>query len=180
MSDEELIQQMIERGYMVSLKGKYSLTGNFHRNYVPVSSTGLVVAKKEVATKETVTDLAQLQPVMDVNTMFMEFIKVCEVPTRTSNGRGGFYWINRFHKDAAKEFARMLSKDNVNLQVLIASTKLYYKTTKECANTIANYIVLGIWRTGYQAMIDSMEKGTIAEDIKKELEAPKTSNMKVR
>lgn len=160
MSEVEAIEVLIKAGSIIPMKGKYQLTGSFHRNYFPISSEGLIVQKKEVALSTEV---------IDTTSLFMEFIKQCDIPTRTMNGRGGHYWINRFHKDGAKEFARILSKENVNIQVLIASTKLYYIQTKECAKTINNYIVEGIWRTGYQSMLESANKGTLQEDIKKEL-----------
>jgi hypothetical protein len=172
MSEQDAINLLIEKGYMVVLKGKYNLTGEFHRTYIPVS-TGLVVSSKsELATTSS--------PVMNITALFMEFIKQCEVPSKTDNGRGGFYWINRFNKDGAKEFARIISKEDVNLQVLIACTKLYYMQTKTCAKTISNYITEGIWRSGYQDMLTSLENGTIKEDIKKELQEGKQSNMKLR
>lgn len=158
MSNEEWIEEGLKRGFMIPLKGKYTLTNELHRNYVPLSAeTGLVVAKKEVTTSSTV---------MDTNTLFMEFIKACEVPTRCPTAK---YWLNRYNKDGAKEFARILTKENVNINVLVASTKLYYKTTKEYAKTISNYITEGIWRTGYQDMMTNAQQGTVQNYIKEEI-----------
>lgn len=167
MTVNDAIELLIRENYMVSMKGKYTLTNNFHRNYIPVSESGLVVVKKEVAKIEANAQLViPSQPILTVDQMFMQFIKDANVPTRCPTAK---YWLNRFNKDAAKEFGRLLSKESINYSVLLASTKLYYIQTKEYAKTIGNYFIEGTWRTGYQDMIDAADKGNLGGYIQGEI-----------
>lgn len=167
MTDDELVNQMIERGYMVALKGKYNLTGNFHRNYVPVSSTGLVVAKKEIATNASQAIVTQQEKVLGIKELLKRFREDAEIPFRISNDGGKPFTANAISADGVKAFGDIL-KSGINYEMLVYTTKLYYQSDSY-RKGLTNYLVQGDWEGAYMEFGKNMQQGKIESYIKSEL-----------
>lgn len=163
----QVVEWMKEQGYITIIKGKHKLTGKLDREYIPVST--LTTVKRELAVSSS-------QAVLTPREIYMQYIKAADVPSRCPTAK---YWLNRYSNEASTEFHRILTKENINLQILVASTKLYYIQTKEYAKTISNYIVEGVWRSGYEDMMNSANRGTLQEDIQKQLSDNNQSNIEV-
>lgn len=174
MSLDEWVKWGLENRYLVSIKEEFKITNNLKRDYAKSSSSSqsgsnLPAVKSSSRRREVSGTLG------NIDDLFQKFIIDCEVPTRMSNGRGGFYWSNRFNKDAAKEFGKILP--TINYDALVLSTKLYYKATRECGLTVKNYILDGAWRTNYYEVLKSAQENKLAEKIQEELKLPNDSNM---
>lgn len=168
MSEEEALQLFIEKGYIVSLKGKYQLTGNFHRNYVPVS-TGLVVSNKQIATNSSQAVVTQQEQILGVKELLKKFREDAEIPFRISNDGGKPFTANAVSKEGITAFRDIL-KSGVDYQVLVYSTKLYYKTDS-FRKGLTNYLVQGDWESYYLEFKKKLETGAIENHIKGELKA---------
>lgn len=98
---------------------------------------------------------------------FLKFIKDCEVPEKVTT-RTGSYWANKYSKKAEQEFFKIL-KGGYQMDILIASTKLYYKSGGQ-PKAISNYILEGTWLSFYQDMQTSLQDGKVNEHINKNLD----------
>ena len=100
---------------------------------------------------------------------YLNFIKEAEVPTR-GEGRGTTYDLNKYSDPAMKAFRKMIEKEDVNYQLLVKSTMLYYKTRKQFPLTVTRYIEEGAWRTDYEALLQSLKDGNVVDHIQKEID----------
>lgn len=120
-------------------------------------------------------DWPQLRPLtvtesgaFDWRMCYLRFIQEAQVPV-SGEGRDGRYDLNKYSEPAMKIFKKAL-ESGVKYEVLVKSTMLYYKTRKQYALKIGNYIEQGAWRSDYEALLSSAEDGTIIEHIKKEID----------
>lgn len=102
---------------------------------------------------------------------FMNFIIEAKVPKYCDNGKGDQYIVNNYSEPAMKVFKKAIDKEGIIYDVLVKSTMLYYKSTKnKFKKAIANYFVQGDWRSDYAALLDAAGTGTIENHIKSEMD----------
>lgn len=104
----------------------------------------------------------------DWDQFYIQFIREAEVPVR-GESKSGSYDINKFSNDGAK-FFRKIIESGIKYSILVKSTLLYYKTRNQYQVTINNYIVNGLWRSDYDALLSSGEDGTIEQHIQKTID----------
>ncbi len=100
--------------------------------------------------------------------MLIKFIIDCEVPHKIKAADGKSYWANKYSKEAEKELVKIINIQGYKLDILVAATKLYYKSAGFC-EAITNYIVRGTWLTHYNEMAKQLNAGTVEKHIQTNL-----------
>lgn len=167
MNLHQVVDWMMEQGYLVSIKGKYKVTAKFNKEIVG-EETGLVKFNNTLLVQE------HAPPQITGNNInwpevFIKFIQEAEVPARGEGGNGS-YDLNKYSDPAMKVFRRMIEKEKIIYAVLVKSTMLYYKTHRKFPYTISRYIVEGFWRSDYFSLFSSAEEGKVQEHIQKEID----------
>jgi tetratricopeptide (TPR) repeat protein len=174
----EIHKYLIEHQYIHQHNGQWLLGVNY-------SADLLKEAKVEYDT--TITRINEIlavesyKKVQDWELLFMEFIRQAEVPRMMEDTRGNLYYTNKFSSDALKVFRKAIEKDGVQLPVLLASVKLYYKSKVRLKKAIGNYFTQGDWKSGYEDLKASADKGDIAihEHIKQHTDESGNSGWKL-
>lgn len=94
----------------------------------------------------------------------VDFIKECGIPRTANKSDGTSYMVCKYSKEAEQEFLKIIAAE-YQRDILVAATKLYYKSTNY-PETISNYIIRGTWVTHYQDMESNLIKGTAEKHIK--------------
>lgn len=167
MTEEQLkaVETLVSAGYLMSVKGKLKATAKLNDDYRPAVSV-ILPEKASVA-------IAKRTTVVDWDQLYIRFIQEAGVPKRAESTDGGLYDLNKFSKDACKEFRNMIEKRGIRLDILTGCTKLYYKSAVRLKKSITNYIVQGDWRSDYEALLQSAEKGNLEQHVKTELDGVK-------
>lgn len=165
MDLHQVVQWMMEQGYLVAIKGKYKVTAKFNKE-ITGQETGLIMAGNKPLVIEQAPAVTKTT---DWPTLFLSFIKEAEIPTR-GEGNGNGYDLNKYSDPAMKAFRKMIEKEGVMYPVLVKSTMLYYKTHRKFPYTVGRYISEGFWRSDYQALLSSAEEGTITEHIQQQID----------
>lgn len=166
MTREEAIELLISTGDIISMKGKYTLTGQFHRDFVPVPKTGLVVSN-QLATNSSQAIVTQQDKILSVKELLKKFREDAEIPFRISNDGGKPFTANAIGIDGIKAFEKIL-KEGIDYQVLVYATKLYYKSDS-FRKGLTNYLVQGDWEVAYLEFKKKLDDGNIDGYIKGEL-----------
>lgn len=171
-----LFNILAKEHYIVYFNGQLVVTNKFLRDFkTPPEPEPQVQQTKEVAivppvvqqlTAPTIPGKNLSVPVPVKRAPLLDFIRECEVPERIRT-RTSFYKANQYSKDAEKELILILSQ-GFQYDILVTSTKLYYKAGGMC-KAIGNYLIEGTWRTEYENMQASIEKGTTQQHISKNL-----------
>ena len=179
----DLLAALIAGGYVIQRKDKYIFSAEFYKEITGVRQGLMKTRSGELVVVEPKLPLATQNllpalPTTDTNWdfLFIEFIKKAEVPARLEDGRGNPYYANKYSADALKVFKRALEKEGVNLDLLVKSTKLYYKSSVRYKKAIGNYIKDGDWKTDYNNLLDSAQEGqeSLTKHIKDQTDAPYT------
>lgn len=172
MSEKEAIEVLIEKGYIIPIKGKYQLTGEFHRNYIPVSTELAVVSREMTVNSKAIVKSENIATVKD---LLKKFVKDADIPYRIKTDSGS-YTVSAISAEGVKAFGNILkavdSEGNrlYNYEVLVYSTKLYYKRDSY-RKTLTNYLVKGDFEVEYEEFKSKMSQGEIQNHVKKELSA---------
>lgn len=165
MTEKEAIELLIEKGYIIPIKGKYSLTGEFHRNYIPVSTELAVVSKEITVNSKAVVKSENIATVKD---LLKKFVKDADIPYRIKTDNGS-YTVSAVSAEGVKAFGNIL-KAGFDYQILVYSTKLYYKRNSY-RKTLTNYLTKGDWEVEYQEFKNKLSQGEIQNHVNKELSA---------
>lgn len=182
MSNPKLIEALrllVSEYYIVLIDGIPTITGKLERELLTVIPTELYEVPKiepeasllpEVIIKEVKREVIPLhskskQVILTpgVQQPLAEFIMVCGVPQKIKMDNGNSFWANKYSKEADLELRKILA-EGYQLDILVAATKLYYKTGS-CCKAVSNYILHGDWLTGYMEMEKSLATGTTHEHI---------------
>lgn len=151
----EVYEFLRESRYLLSSKAGYTLSKTFTEDIKRLQKpvTDLIISNK-----------------IDWKTAFVHFIITCKVPVRIQTNTG-WYDCNKYSEEAMKRFKDMIGKEGVNLELLILSTTLYYKSGNSFKKKISNYILDGDWMTDYMTLQAKAEEGgtAIKDHIKEEI-----------
>jgi hypothetical protein len=140
---KEVLDWLEENSYIYHLKGKYYLSNQVNRDLnLQAEDLGL---SNPIRINEVDEDL------------YKRYISEAGVPARIQRHDGTSYYANRYGNDAAKEFTRIIRSGYI-LDVIIESTKRYYKNGG--GKAIGNYILEGVWQTGYDELIKNAQGPT--------------------
>lgn len=173
----KLFEELASQHYILYYEGKLVVTNKFLREFgtpppaeVPKQQIDILpVPEGTPKPSVSITPKGITLPVLPVAiaSPLRQFILDAEVPEKWTKGRDPYY-LNRFNTKAEKELIKIL-KSGVQYQVLLAATKLYYKSGG-FPKTIANYFLEGVWSGCYEDMIDSLKSGTVQQHIEKGLD----------
>jgi hypothetical protein len=178
MSEElvYIMQYLSSEGFVIKSPQNYFMfTSKFYNEYtgqdigaIPVSEIQMVKTLGAVITMPTKAS--------DVKQAYLEFIKSCNIPKRAETSSNEVYNLNQYSEKGAKAFKKILdrvSKGEIDLQILVKSTQLYYKSPSYKLK-VGNYIGEGAWETHYQEMMDSIESNSLRTHIKDSIEHDNT------
>lgn len=161
---KEAFETLIAEGFVIIHKEVLTLTDKV----LELDCTALINAPPAYTKSLTLLDNHKsVIPAPGEQSLLIKFIIDCEVPQKIKNGNGGYYWASKYHKEAEKELVKII-KQGYELSVLVAATKLYYKSAEFC-ETISNYIRNGTWLTHYNEMAKQLQAGTVQQHIQSNL-----------
>ena len=159
---KQAIEALIAHGYAIIHKDNLSLTDK-----VLELDMKAIEAKPPPYTKSlTVLDpiTKSVIPTPGQQSQLVAFIMECQIPQKIHSADGSSYWANKYSKEAEKELQKLLNQ-GYQYDILVAATKLYYKSGDFC-EAISNYLVRGTWLTHYLEMEKQLKAGTVEKHIK--------------
>ncbi len=171
-----IIQHLSSEGYIIKSPQNYFMfTNKFYNEYtgqdigaIPVSEIQMVKTSGAVITMPVKTG--------DAKDAYLEFIKECNIPKRAETSQNEIYNLNQYSEKGMKVFKKILErarKGEIDLQLLIKCTQLYYKSPGYKLK-VGNFIGDGAWETHYQEMIDSIQTNSLRTHIKESIEHDNT------
>lgn len=164
MSEKEAIEVLIEKGYIIPIKGKYQLTGEFHRNYIPVSTELAVVSREMTVNSKAIV---KSENIATVKELLKKFRDDADIPFRIKSSSGQTYTVSAISNDACKAFSQIL-KSGIDYQILVYATKLYYKRDS-FRKILTNYLKDGDWEVEYHEFKSKLGQGQVQNHIQAEL-----------
>ena len=159
------MQFLQAEGYVIrSPQQHYMFTNKFYKEFTD-KDIGAIVAIAQVRTETTIVTFPSAEL---TKTAYMQFILDAKVPKRCEGSNNEVYETNQYSDKGARAFRALLKTGEVNLDLLVKSTILYYKSPGYKLK-IGNYIGDGVWKTHYHQMVDNIGKNTLKEHIKEEL-----------
>jgi hypothetical protein len=157
------IKEGVELGYLISINGKYKLTGKVNRenNLTPSVST------KAIATNPSQVVLTKQDKLGTAKELLTQFRKDAEIPFRINNDKGIPYTVSAISAEGTKAFLDIINS-GIDYQTFVYSTKLYYKRNG-FRKILTNYFVQGDWEVEYNEFKDKLKNGDIQSHISKEL-----------
>ena len=177
MTVKEVFEFLRDGKYIVANKGKYNFTDKFYQE----KGTGKVdhsqvLSLADNATPQMIDSVNNSIVALKTNveaqrSLFLNFILASKVPRKLETARGDSYDVNKYSEEGFKVFQQMI-KDNINMNMLIRSTTLYYASGTGYKKKIGNYLVDGDWRTDYLEMVARAEEGeqSLKDHITEELD----------
>jgi hypothetical protein len=168
------MQFLLAEGYALrSPQDHYMFTNKFYKEFTD-KDIGVVAIVTEIKSEKTVIPMITAEGAKNA---YMQFIIDAKVPKRCEGSNNEVYDTNQYSDKGAKAFRNILKSGEVNLELLTKSTMLYYKAPGFKLK-IGNYIGDGAWKTGYQAMVDSIENKSLKQHITEELQHDTTGTSK--
>lgn len=165
ISQEQLFQALLEYRYIVYKDGQIIVTNDFYRDFGDPSRFQFNKEIEKVAKEPASTSFLQAPDAgiitqVEIETLpesiLTRFIADAEVP-KTAKTKTSVYALNKFNTKAEKILEKIL-KQKINYQVLVMSTKLYYRSGV-MPKTIANYFIEGIWKDEYNDLAEALKGG---------------------
>lgn len=138
--------------------------------YILPSSDGAIITnkfKRDIGARSTITknssikQPARISSTIDTKERYKKFISDAEIPSKISNGNGGFFWGNRYSVDGEKAFNKVLSDSKIDEKILLAATKWYYKQQNTIKKMVGNFFINGEWESCYDDFVKAIEKHKI-------------------
>ena len=156
----QIVQYLLDNGYIAMHKGLYKFTAKFNRELsgldkglVPGPGGMLMVKEPEVPKQ-----VSWMQ-------MYMRFIIEAKVPKKVTGPSGDAYQSNAYSEGGMKVFRKAIEQERIQYEKLVAATMLYYKSIPYPV-AIGRFMEEGIWRTSYSELERSIEAGTIEDHVK--------------
>jgi hypothetical protein len=146
----EVVKYLRDNGYLLVTKGRYSLSSKFARD-------------KEVAEGHTSKKL-DVSNAWD--SRYLQFIKDAEVPAKIETSRGEYFVGNGYTEPAMEVFKQAITSGRVEYDILVKSTKLYYRSGAKWKKKVSNYLVDGDWYSDYINLVSAMKHQTEDSYIK--------------
>jgi DNA-binding LacI/PurR family transcriptional regulator len=184
MKIQETITELIQGGYVLPAGDRYIFTTKFYSELKKQVDPDVKKAEYDVIVKiakelkqqmikkgwkEPDTNIQEKTGQVtnvDSKTAYIQFIKDAGIPPRAQSGVGTTYEINQYSEEGKKAFEKLM-KENIDYQILVQSTNLYYKSPVY-KQKIGNYIAQGTWRTHYDRYVLAKSKGMEAQMIKEQ------------
>ncbi len=142
-AEKELYDILFKHGYAVVVDNKPVLTKKFN-DLFPKPLTQVVVPP----IKETFIYKPLIGFADDKKSVWNQFISDAEIPHRVNATTGGQYTVRQFSKPAAEALYKIVHDPVVDYNVLVASTKNYYKTVTYKI-LLSKYLLNDVWKDEY-------------------------------
>jgi hypothetical protein len=152
MTLQDCVKFLLDNGYMSIVRKKYCVTAKFNKEIAKVDQ-GIVHVSGIPLVRDIVHSAKDLSKI-EWRNQYIAFIKEAQVPAKCEGSNGEMYDCNKFSESAMKSFKEIILKEQIDLRVLTAVTKLYYAKPGKYKLKIGSYIETGAWRSDYAAMID--------------------------
>lgn len=96
---------------------------------------------------------------------YTKFIVDAEIPNRAESRNGEYYPLNKFSEPGCRAFRKAI-EGGADYTRLVQSTRLYYRSGVRLKVAITRYMDEGLWRSDYEALVLSEEKGTTLDHVK--------------
>lgn len=188
MSEEliEVMHYLSAGGYVVRTQQGYFVFTNKFYNEFTGQDVGLIPEARPVIMRSNTTQVLVPPRKLDkatVHAAYLQFIGKCNVPRRIISAKGESYAANQFSERGAKAYGAILKRvdsGEIDLDLLVHTVQLYYKSSQGFKLKIGNYIGDGAWETDYKELVERLSKGTINEHIKKETADDNTGRSRYR
>jgi hypothetical protein len=141
------VNYLLENGYLAMINGEITITGKFKREFNPVP-----LEKLEKIFPDT-TKAGTREEV------WRKFIADAEIPYKATATNGKQYTIRQYSPGIANKLMQII-KEVGDYNVLVESTKLYYKTNGY-KKILSNYIDQKIWKDEYERYLKAKEEGKL-------------------
>lgn len=154
MKFSDAANYLIERKYIVNIRGKLTLTNKFYRDLEnPPTEDDLQPSTLVIAQPLTTKEL------------YKKFIEDAEVPAYIALSNGSRFAANRYSVDGERVFTKILKSRKIDMDILLAATKQYYKPQNSARQMITNYFVKGTWESVYEEHLKIKDStSTIVDD----------------
>lgn len=169
---KEAVDFLLSGGYLTrGATGRYKVTQKLYDQLMhPEIIKDLELLKPVVINGK----LAYMPPgelplkMVDWVSAYTSFIVAARIPARGESKSGEYYPMNKYSNPGMKAFRKIIEA-GVDLDILIKSTMLYYKSGVKLKVAITRYMEDGLWRSDYEALVNSAEEGKVEEHIKQQL-----------
>lgn len=152
---KEILDELVQRGYVLEQKGKYKFTALFYEDLTGTRQGLVRTQSGELVVAEPSLPANMPEKIINWELAFVKFIAAAQVPERLNDNKGMPYYANKYSEAGMKVFRKIIEKEGVNIELLVQSTALYYKSSIAYKKTIGNYITDGDWRGDYQKLADA-------------------------
>lgn len=167
----EVIRFLSESGYIIRTpQSYYVFTNKFYQDFTR-TNIGIVPDSTAVIAKSSQVHVVVPLPSYTTES-YKQFIIDARVPRHVVNPRGERYDTNQYSQKAAKAFVKMMASGNIDYELLVRSTELYYKSSGGYKLKIGNYIADGAWQTHYETLKEALARASdqpVTDYIKQEL-----------
>lgn len=182
MEFKNVIEYLINNKYISMHNGKYKFTSLFYKELTGVEKGLTLKGNVEepnllpvVQTTELEVNKLTIYTQAQWVKFYMDFLKASDIPDRCNSTDGTTYALNKYSEEGMKVFQKAI-KEGYNLQILISTVKLYYKSNIRLKKAIGRYMKDGDWRTDYEALKIHIEAGSVVELIKQETADERATN----
>lgn len=170
MIEQHVLQYLKDNLYIIQQDDGYIISNKLTRELgVPSHHT------IPLATNTKVGEKVVLKPAVATKEVYKQFITDAGVPTKLPAGNGNFFWGNRYSEPAFKVFKKVFDDPKIDRQLLLESTKWYYKQPNMSKVMISTYFEKGIWESNYDDWMKAKESkmGTATNKILERFNIPK-------
>lgn len=161
----EVVDYLRDHRYLLILKGKYSLSGEFQQAMKELKRGAVLRIDVEAIPDISSDKLMNVYEGMgitlgdtDWQTRYINFIGEAKVPVFLENSKLDRYSVNKYSEDGMRAFRKAL-QSGIDYSLLVKSTMLYYKSATKFKKTIGNYMAHGDWLTDYNALREVAMQG---------------------
>jgi hypothetical protein len=161
MTLKSVLQWLLDHGYGVIIGDQFVLTNKVNEE-LAIGKTGSPI---KVETKPAVINKSVVKVTLpnSKKDIWNKFVEDAEIPFRVKATDGGTYTVKQYGSAAANELERIVSDPSIDYQVLVESTKYYYKTVSYKA-LLSNYLLKQIWRGEYDEWLKGKKTFTPGEN----------------
>ena len=184
MELNEIITELIRKGYILPAGDRYIFTTQFYKDLKKEDYPDVRKAqydayrlmarkvKQEMikqgwkAPDENLQAKTGMLENVDGKTAYIQFIKDCKIPNRAQSGTGFVYELNQYSEDGCKAFEKLM-KEDIDYNILVQATSIYY-SSPIYKQKVGNYITQGTWRTYYDRLVAAKANGSTDKMIRSE------------
>lgn len=150
MTFKDALGYLLDNGYLVLVENQVVVTRKLTDSLnLPKSVEVEQVAQQTQTAVMTAPAKTVVKPTKKgLKEIWDQFIVDAEIPWRVTNPRGEKYTVRQYGPTAATRLKEIIEEEGIDYQILVESTKYYYKNTTY-KSTLFNYFIKELWREEY-------------------------------